>query len=373
MKLKGVKIEGVRAGDTSYRDTYSGIGRDTLFAGDEQCGFFGEVTVEELFGTGKDAGELITTVGITQGINQNLTENWLKFAWKGKILFYPKKSIRHSISWDHIYAEGAVYGTGATIGDAEQNMLDSAEPYGYQTITVDVSAAADGDILTIDTVDYEKGAAADWADAAALNTIINGLANYSSTVATNTITITVEKTHLADATITQTGGNIVVTYHANYNKLYGVAIGGRVAQTAEITLNGKDYVVRLMKGTQDDPAPGTYGRPGVGLDNEWNRLILPLYEQTYDKDWHRVVDGSDDYSAYVNSVTPNWKTYYDDDDLGTHYSYGNGSYVWMQEFTEAHDPRRRVGRGYIGAAYMLASTSWSTDTNRGLRLVLEEK
>lgn len=362
----------IQDGWQPYYDKDGHPGPKYLIAGNKDCGFFGEVTVEELFGSGKDASELITTVGITEGTAQNLTENWLKFAWKGKILFYPKKSIRRSTSWDHIYEKGCVYGTGDTISTAEQAMLDNAEPEGYQTITVDVSAAVDGDILTIDAVDYEKGAAADWADAAALNTIINGLPNYSSTVATNTITITVAKTHLADATITQTGENIVVTYHANYNKLYGVAIGGRVAQTAEITLNGKDYVVRLMKGTQDDPAPGDYGRPGVGLDNEWNRLILPLYYQTYDKDWHRVVDGSDDYSDYVNSVTPDWKTYYTDGDLCTHNSYGNGSYALMQEFTQ-NDPRRRVRRGLYSASYLDMYLSWRTDTGTGLRLVLEEK
>ena len=162
-----------------------------------------------------------------------------------------------------------------------------------------------------------------------------------------------------------------VTIYKNW--LFSVDGVYRTPQTAEITLNGKDYVVRLMKGAQDDPAPGEYGRPGVGNDNEWNRLILPLYEQTYDKDWHRVVDGSDDYSAYVNSVTPDWKTYYDDDDLETHYSFGNGSYVWMQEFTEAHDPHLRVLRGREGAASLNANNSWSTIAPCSLRLVLEEK
>lgn len=267
------------------------VGPKSLIAGNMNCGFFGEVTPEELFGIGNDSSWLISELGITQGSTLNQTLNWLKLALEGKVIFYPMTSIRHSISWDHIYIKGCVYGTGQTISDAEREMLDNAIVEDGTTIYKDWLLATEG-------VD-------------------------------------------------------------------------RIPQTAQTTLNGKTYRVRLMKGVNDDPAPGTYGQPGVGMENEWNRLILPLYFQTKDYNWQRVIDGTSDYSDYVNSKTPDWGVYYTDDDLLTHYELSNGSRPWMQEFTKSHDPQRRVVRGDIGVTYLYADVSWNTGSSRGFRPVLE--
>ena len=81
-------------------------GNKKLIAGDMQEGFFGEVSSSELI-TG-DA--LASLVGISQGTSQHSTAGWLKFAWKGKILFIAKKPIRKSISWDAINTAKCVYG-----------------------------------------------------------------------------------------------------------------------------------------------------------------------------------------------------------------------------------------------------------------------
>ena len=84
-----------------------GPGSVDLIGGDMTAGFFGEVSSNELI-TGDD---LATQLGITQGTSQYSTEPWLKFALDDEIIYVPKKPLRHSISWEHIYQAGAVYGT----------------------------------------------------------------------------------------------------------------------------------------------------------------------------------------------------------------------------------------------------------------------
>ena len=83
-----------------------GPGAKKLIAGTMEEGFFGEVPASELI-TGV---ALASQVGISQGASINSTAGWLKFAYKGKILFVAKKPIRHSISWDAINTAKCVYG-----------------------------------------------------------------------------------------------------------------------------------------------------------------------------------------------------------------------------------------------------------------------
>jgi len=85
-----------------------GPGPSTLIAGDMTAGFFGEVPTSELI-TGDD---LATAIGLTAGTSQYSTEPWLKFALDGNIIYVAKKPYRHTVSWQHIYQAGAVYGTG---------------------------------------------------------------------------------------------------------------------------------------------------------------------------------------------------------------------------------------------------------------------
>ncbi len=94
-------------------DTTGAPGSKFLIAGDMQAGFFGEVSASELI-SGTDLASL---VGISQGTSQNSTVGWLKFAWKGKILFVAKKAFRNSISWNHINNANAVYGDKSVVID----------------------------------------------------------------------------------------------------------------------------------------------------------------------------------------------------------------------------------------------------------------
>ncbi|ASV44449.1 hypothetical protein PBI_SCTP2_434 [Salicola phage SCTP-2] len=83
-----------------------GIGPTELIAGDMQAGFFGEVLASELF-TGP---ELASEINLTAGTAQWDNEPWLKFAYKGDILYVAKKPYRYDLSWDDIDAVDAVYG-----------------------------------------------------------------------------------------------------------------------------------------------------------------------------------------------------------------------------------------------------------------------
>ena len=109
------RISAVRGNDEAISDELEiiaeemdlGPGPSELIAGDMTAGFFGEVPTSELI-TGDD---LATTLGITQGTAQFGNEPWLKFALDDNIIYVAKKPYRHSISWEHIYQAGAVYGT----------------------------------------------------------------------------------------------------------------------------------------------------------------------------------------------------------------------------------------------------------------------
>jgi len=239
--------------------------------GTVEAGFFGEVASSELIA----GDDLASELGITEGDAQHSDEPWLKFSWtppngEQKILFVPKKTFRHSISWDAIYEAGAVYGTGEDISDGEQWMLDNDDNY---------------------TED------------------------------------------------------------------------DRVAQDAEIEIDGITYIVRLMRVIADDPSD-SYDDPdrgAIGPANAWNGLMLPIHE-----------NAPDQFTSpeYVDEPTADWNINYSDEDLLTHYDFGDGSQSWGQETrdTSASD---RMNRGTTGVSDVRSSTSSSTFSGGGWRPVLE--
>jgi hypothetical protein len=83
-------------------------GNNKLLAGSKNAGFLGFVpSAEFISGTA-----LASALGISAGTSANADTPWIKYIWKGKVCFTPLKPIRHSITWDAIYAAGAVYATG---------------------------------------------------------------------------------------------------------------------------------------------------------------------------------------------------------------------------------------------------------------------
>lgn len=86
---------------------YTGPGPQTLMHGNMDLGYYGEIPATSLF-----LGDaLATACGVTAGsVVNNATVTWLKFAYKGKILFIPRVSIRDNVDWLSLYQAGVVFG-----------------------------------------------------------------------------------------------------------------------------------------------------------------------------------------------------------------------------------------------------------------------
>jgi hypothetical protein len=84
--------------------------------------------------------ELSSALGITAGTLQFSNTPWIRFPShltpNGKTLYTTLKTIRYGISWDALYQAGAVYGTGSTISDEEQYVLDNDTSYNGTNGTV---------------------------------------------------------------------------------------------------------------------------------------------------------------------------------------------------------------------------------------------
>jgi len=145
-----------------------GPGPQTLASGDMQSGYFGEVSAAEFYSGDRLALEL----GVTQGVLQNSNAGWLKFASKGKVLFIAKQSFMHSVSWDHLYSRGIVYGVD---GDGENprgtptNQYTTVEHAGNRFLVrlmtgahADPYAESDPLFLTADMVDGDFGGGSEW-------------------------------------------------------------------------------------------------------------------------------------------------------------------------------------------------------------------
>ena len=136
---------------------------------------------------------------------------------------------------------------------------------------------------------------------------------------------------------------------------------GAVYGNKTVSIDGKLYMVRLIKGGNGDPTTGgTYYGCNITehQGSEWNRYMYPIHSTTH-----------------VSSRNPNTSdmgtlAQYTDEDLHVHYDYGNGTYSWCQEVTGA-SASNRVLRGNGGVTYGNYNTSSSAIANRGWRPLLE--
>ena len=86
---------------------YSGLpGPKVISGGNAKLGLYGETPAADLI----TAADLCTAMGLTAGTLINADANWLKYAYRGNIIYAAKKNIKHSVSWDHINAVGSVFG-----------------------------------------------------------------------------------------------------------------------------------------------------------------------------------------------------------------------------------------------------------------------
>ncbi len=79
--------------------------------GKRKTHFLGEVAAAD-FITGN---ALASAIGLTAGTALNSNEPWLHFEIDGKTLYVAKKIFRHTVSWNHINARGAVFGTATVV------------------------------------------------------------------------------------------------------------------------------------------------------------------------------------------------------------------------------------------------------------------
>lgn len=79
-----------------------------VLIGDRELGYYGFVKSADFI----TSEALAAAVGMINGtlMPQNNHAGWLKFAYKGKILYIAKKPIMNNISWYQLYRQGVIYG-----------------------------------------------------------------------------------------------------------------------------------------------------------------------------------------------------------------------------------------------------------------------
>ena len=97
--------------------------------------FFEEIPSSLFCLTGE---QLANELNITEGVSFNNETSWLHFVKNGVDYFIPKKPIRHSISWNHLYKKGAVYGTGTE--NADNDYIDDTTPRTIQNAQVTINS-----------------------------------------------------------------------------------------------------------------------------------------------------------------------------------------------------------------------------------------
>lgn len=123
-------------------------------------------------------------------------------------------------------------------------------------------------------------------------------------------------------------------------------LGTPVNQDVKIVVNGYRFIVRLMKGSEDDPTsqPDNTKTNNTTTNNEWDRLFIPITNNT----WFN-------YSSTA---------------IGTAVS-GEGDAIWVQETLQSNNSYKvqRGGASLVGSFI----TRIGTDVNisRGWRPVLE--
>ncbi len=129
----------------------------------------------------------------------------------------------------------------------------------------------------------------------------------------------------------------------------------------EVTIQGKQYICRLIRGANSDPYVGSSGYDTEGTwGSEWNRLMYPICALT----------GNATYDVF-NPDGPQpgtWANYDQTNDLYllTH----DGRYSWCQE-THSGNTNQRVYRGFNGVSRVNPVSSSVASSGYGWRPCLE--
>lgn len=337
-------------------------GPKTLLKGDSEAGFYGFVQPNEMGEISSNpqanrvfsGANLALALGLSAGTAFNNDVPLMKFHYKGKVLFIPLTGYRHSATWDQIYAAGLVYGV------SNEGLLP---PAGRIGMDLSINAADNSINCTVQRFLGDRSAAQDFADTVGTvgeQLVLKGWSNAANNATVTIVSITQTKIIVSGATlVTEAGGKQKRFYNAskavNQNKL--------------VTIGGKQYRVRLMKGAGDMPTDSyaDADRGAAGPNNEWNRLILPLHERAKLGNWI--------YPAYAVDpagvkITSDWGIGLTDENLRTHFDFGAGSYTWCQDPLDTAN-WRRVIRGSHGASFLSFYYSWNAFSVFCWRPVLE--
>ncbi len=343
---------------------YSGApGPTILKAGSREAGFYGFTTIgmfpnidpangDEPFNTTNFLDEIEVDEGT---IEYGDHIPWLKFSWKGKILFVPLKPLRRSISWNYIYEKGCVYGTG------DQGILPPNGRAGHEISIVDDGGTFKVHNSSGDTT-ADPGDETGWLHPdAPINEGGNTLVMAGWANEENNGEFTIDSIDDEDITLVETGlvaesGNLDARI---WNK------DKEVDQDKQVTIGDHTYKVRLLRGAGNDPADygSNRGQDDSTDVNEWARLIFPLHINALAGNWN--------YNYYDMDTVPNWNIGLTDEDLITHHSFGNGGYSWTQESRGDDESFRRLLWGSFGTSHVIARASCPTHAIYGFRPALE--
>lgn len=339
------------AGKTENKVTdYSGApGPKVLVAGTRENGFYGFVQPNE-FGKLVDnpddkqdfnGSNLALAVGLSQGTSQYSDTAWMKFSENGEIIFVPVKALRHTVSWNGIYQQGAVYGDG-TIGVTPPNGRTGRR----------LSVDGDKNAFVIEDIEshfrHENSTTAKEGD----TLVARGFDNDENNGEFKVQSVT-DYQIVVDKNLKSEGGNKKASVHNKKDE---------VKQDRKVKAGDFEFGVQLLRGAASDPLDSysDSDRGLVGKDSQWNSLILPLHERAKTSDWN--------YKNYAGDVE-DWGIGLTDLDLMTHHELGTGSLSWCKETSDT-EPMRRVRRGHNGVSYGAAGSAWYRYSGYGWRPAL---
>ena len=323
-------------------------GSKALIAGTRENGFYGFVQPQDIGQiesnpAGSQAfngANLALNIGLSAGAAINSETAWMKFSRRGEIYFVPVKPLRHSVSWNAIYNQGAVYGTGGVGVNPPNGRAGNRLSVVGGAFTI--NAAANDGFLRSSAV----------LGAVGQTIVTRGFSN-----AANNGEFVIET--ITDTTIT-VAATLVNEASAPRASIYEKTRA--VNQNRDVVIGGNRYRVQLLKGSAQDPlnSIADADRDMVGQESEWNHLILPMHERARLQNWI--------FPTHAGT-TENWGLGLTDADLVTHHQFGLGSYLWKQETSDT-EPYRRVIRGFLGVSNGDHITSWSAFSGLGWRPVL---
>ncbi len=337
-------------------------GAKYLLAGDTQAGFYGFVQPSEMGlihsnpeGNREFNGaNLALALGLSAGTAFSSNVSLMKHHYKGKVQFEPLTGYRHTISWDSIYNAGIVYNT------TDEGFLPPAGRCGTDLLIDETDNSIN---CTTQRFLGDKTEATDYADtvgAVGDTLVLKGWANEG-----NNKSVVIES--ITNTKITVSGATLVTEAGGKSSRFYNNA--KKVTQGKTAVIGDKTYRVYLMEGAGTNPTDSysDADRGAAGLDNMWNKLILPLHEHAKLGNWSYPAYAVDEAGV---KITLDWGIGLTDENLRAHYNYGSGSYTWCQETLDTSN-WRRVLRGGYGASYLNYNFSWDTNSGNCWRPVLE--